>query len=50
MNHDLSLKDLSEMKSAIQKKIDQNDNHSMLADIYEVRGENLVSKNDDFDS
>lgn len=38
------------MKAAIEKKIDQKDNHSMLADIYELRAQNLVSKNDDFDS
>lgn len=38
------------MKIALEKKIDQGDNHSMLADIYEVRAENLVSRNEDFDS
>lgn len=44
MQHDLSLKDLDEMKITIEKKIDYKDNHSLLADICEIRGQNCIAK------
>lgn len=46
----MSLKDLDSMKSSIEKKIDQKDNHSLLADIYEIRAENLIASNGNFES
>ncbi len=37
------------MTKAIEKKTDQKDNHSMLADILELRAENNLAKNGTFD-
>lgn len=49
LNHDLSLKDLESISRSIEKMTDQKDNHSMLADVYEVRAENIIAKSGAFD-
>lgn len=38
------------MKETIEKKIEQKDNHTLLADIYEVRAENLITSNGNFEA